>query len=444
MARFLHVADIHLGFDRYDNRTRTQDFFLAFYDLLQRYAVEEAVDFVLIAGDLFEHRTIQPSTLNQAQLCLNLLNDAHIPVIAIEGNHDNRPYGTKTSWLRYLADWGLVIFLEPGDQDGEASLLVPWDPEQRYGSYIDLDCDVRIIGTHWYGAVAPQAIQQVSSAIDALPPGPSQTIALFHHGLEGHVSRYAGALRYDELLPLKTAGVDYLALGHIHKSYAVEGWIFNPGSVEANSVEESLYERGAYLVNLEQGRVQANLCTDYAQRSIRRLQIKLQGHEVLEAVESAALDCVKGAIADHIFEPDEQPIIELRITGVVGFERLDLDTRKLQHQLKEESGALIFLLRYDVDSVNYQSPLSDDEDQLHIEEEIYQDIVASHALYRHHTNRIAKGLCDLKELQLDGQGEPELYGFVEHLLTTSASSDESNSSTSSLDVRAPEEELTSQ
>jgi hypothetical protein len=34
---------------------------------------------------------------------------------------------------------------------------------------------------------------------------------MFHHGLEGQISRYAGALRYAELLPLKEAGVDYLA-----------------------------------------------------------------------------------------------------------------------------------------------------------------------------------------------------------------------------------------
>ncbi|NET52509.1 MAG: hypothetical protein F6K09_28645 [Merismopedia sp. SIO2A8] len=138
MARFLHLADIHLGFDRYDNRTRSQDFFRAFYDALETYAIAESVDFVLIAGDLFEHRLIQPSTLNQAQICLKYLQDANIPVIAIEGNHDNRPYGTKTSWLRYLAEWGLLTFLEPGDVEAGHPLFSHWDQEQRYGGYIDL------------------------------------------------------------------------------------------------------------------------------------------------------------------------------------------------------------------------------------------------------------------------------------------------------------------
>jgi DNA repair protein SbcD/Mre11 len=46
MAKFLHIADIHLGFDHYDNRDRTQDFFRALEDVLLKYAVGEQVDFV--------------------------------------------------------------------------------------------------------------------------------------------------------------------------------------------------------------------------------------------------------------------------------------------------------------------------------------------------------------------------------------------------------------
>ncbi|NEQ95574.1 MAG: exonuclease SbcCD subunit D [Cyanothece sp. SIO2G6] len=420
MARFLHVADIHLGFDRYNNRVRSQDFFYAFYDLLQRYAVDEQVDFVIIVGDLFEHRTIQPSTLNQAQYCLRLLQQANIPVIAIEGNHDNRPYGTKTSWLRYLAEWGLLIFLEPGDNSDGEPLLPPWNAEDNRGCYIDLDCDVRVIGSYWYGAMAPQAIEQMAGAIQQLPTGPSQTVMLFHHGLEGHVSRYAGALRYEELLPLRHAGVDYLALGHIHKSYSVENWLFNPGSIEVNSIEESRYERGVYLVELVNNQVTAQLCQDYQQRSVVRLQLKLSGKELVNEVETAAYDCVQAAIASQSLIPTEQPIVELRISGTVGFEPLDLNTKALQQQLKDACGALIFLLRYDVDPLTYQSPLSDGEDRYYIEEEIYRDIVASHSAYRNHTQTLAQGLISLKDSYLQNQPEPELYEIVGQLLETTS------------------------
>ena len=416
MARFLHVADIHLGFDRYDNRIRSQDFFRAFYNLLEVYAVGEQVDFVLIAGDLFEHRNIQPATLNQAQICLNLLKAAEIPVIAIEGNHDNRPYGTKTSWLRYLTTWGSLIFLEPDTQDDGTVILSAWDNQERFGSYIDLECGVRVIGTHWYGAVAPQAIEQIASAITALPTGPSHTVALFHHGLEGHVSRYAGALRYEELLPLKQAGVDYLALGHIHKSYSVENWIFNPGSIEANSIEESKYDRGAYLVEFQPTGLTAALCTGYYQRPIVRLHLKVKGREVPEDVETAALKMVKTAIATHKIKPSEQPIVELRITGRIGFERADLDTRNLQKILQAESDALIFLLRYDVDTIHYQSPLTDEDNRLHIETDVYGDLIAGHARYGQHTHHLSKALGQLKDLHIQEESEADLYQFVNQVL----------------------------
>ncbi|HZG37429.1 MAG TPA: DNA repair exonuclease, partial [Nodosilinea sp.] len=228
MAKFLHIADIHLGFDRYDTPERTKDFFRALQSVLKRYAIEAEVDFVAIAGDLFEHHNIKPATLNQAQVCLQALKDADIPVLAIEGNHDNRPYGTRTSWLKYLSEWGLLKLLEPNDGANADNRLSPWDEATRSGGYIDLPCGVRVIGSNWYGATAPRAIELLAGAIQALPPGPDHTVLMFHHGLEGQISRYAGALRYAELLPLKEAGVDYLALGHIHKNYSAEGWVFNP------------------------------------------------------------------------------------------------------------------------------------------------------------------------------------------------------------------------
>jgi len=82
MARFLHIADIHLGFDHYDNKERTKDFYLALKDVLKKHAIEAQVDFVVIAGDLFEHRTIQPAILNQAKDCFLMLKEAGITTIA--------------------------------------------------------------------------------------------------------------------------------------------------------------------------------------------------------------------------------------------------------------------------------------------------------------------------------------------------------------------------
>jgi DNA repair protein SbcD/Mre11 len=415
MAKFLHIADIHLGFDRYDTPERTKDFFRALQTVLERYAIAEQVDFVAIAGDLFEHRNIKPATLNQAQVCLQALKTAGIPVLAIEGNHDNRPYGTRTSWLKYLAEWDLLKLLEPSDGSEPDQRLTPWDDRTRSGSYIDLPCNVRVIGSNWYGATAPRAIEILAESIQTLPPGPSHTVLLFHHGLEGQIARYAGALRYSELLPLQAAGVNYLALGHIHKNYSAEGWVFNPGSLEANNVEESRYLRGAYLVELSPQGVDAQLKTDYFQRPVERVEIVAKGQESLDELSEMAMERSITAVAKH--QNDIAPILELKITGQVSFDRLELDTRRLQEAIKTATDALIVLVKYDVEDVAYQTPLNESQNRVEIEQSIFEDMLTAHRDYRGRATELARGLSDLKDRQLAGADETALYSLVETLLS---------------------------
>ncbi len=423
MPSFLHLADIHLGFDRYDNKERSLDFFRAFQDALEKYAIEAQVDFVVIAGDLFEHRNIQPATLNQAQVCLQMLQEANIPVLAIEGNHDNLPYGTKTNWLRYLADWDLLILLEPETNVEGTFVYEPWCSQNRRGGYLDLDCGVRVLGSNWYGGSAPQAIQRMATAIQQLPTGPKHSILLFHHGLEGQIARYAGALRYNEVLPLKQAGVDYLALGHIHKNYVVDDWIFNPGSIEANSVEESRYQRGVYLVEIDETAIRAELKCDYYQRPVLRLSLTARGQESLEELEQAArVLCTRSAIAQvqqvvgSSSDPTRSPIVELRIDGQVGFDRLEFNVRQLQRELQQLSGALIFLLRYEVETVEYASPLSQEATHQEIEQEVFTDLLAANMKYKKRASELSQGLISLKEMQLEGRPEVDLYTFIQGLL----------------------------
>ncbi|MGD1896023.1 MAG: exonuclease SbcCD subunit D [Phormidesmis sp.] len=417
MAKFLHISDIHLGFDRYDSKARTLDFFFALKDVFEKYAIAPKVDFVIIGGDLFEHRNIKPAILNHAQVCLQMLQEANIPVLAIEGNHDNAPYGTKSSWLRYLSDWGLLNLLEPGNINDDEAFYSPWNEDTQRGGYIDLDCGVRVLGSNWYGAAAPRAIEQIAEVLGELPPAPGPSVLLFHHGLEGQIARYQGALRYREVLPLKKAGIDYLALGHIHKSYVEENWLFNPGSIEANNVEESQFERGAYLVEIDaKGKITAELKTDYQQRPIVRLQQKMRTSDVIESVAEGAIALVQKSIASKEIVPSQQPIVELRITGTVGFDRLDLDTRQLQQQLQDLSNALIFLLRYDVEEADYASPISEEASRLEVEQEVFTDLLAANSVYKKRATQLAHGLIDLKDRQMEGAGEESLYELVESLL----------------------------
>ncbi len=420
MVRFLHLSDVHLGFNRYGSSERTKDFYLALDDVIERYAIAAQVDFVLIAGDLFEDRQILPATLNQAKLCLQKLQDAAIPVFAIEGNHDNCPYGTQTSWLRYLSSWDYLVLLEP--YDGESGPeYEPWDPESRSGGYVDLPCGVRIIGSRWYGASAPQMIRKLAEAIAALPPGPSKTIMMFHHGLEGQIARYNGALRYQELLPLREAGVDYLALGHIHRHYEKEGWIFNPGSLEANSIVENQAQnpRGVLLVEMDETGVRADLRRDYYQRPIRRLIFKTEKQMTSDDLAAGAIAQIEAAAQRG---ETQGALVEMVIQGQTGFNRVDLNLKTLRDRLKTLSGALILLLKYEAVGTEYRTPAFAGAEsaptRAQIEQQVFLDLLTANTRYEAHAPHLATGLADLKDRVLDNQAEDTLYEFVQDLLDT--------------------------
>lgn len=419
MPRFLHVADVHLGYDRYDSPERTQDFAYALMDALEKYAIAPRVDFVLIAGDLFEHKNVLPATLDQAQACLEKLKQANIPVLAIEGNHDNHPYGTKASWLNYLADWDWLILLEPNENAAVGEPIFDlWTPATRRGGYIDLDCGVRVIGSYWYGSSAPQAIQGLAAGLRHLPPTTTPTVMMFHHGLEGQIARYSGALRYADLLPLKEAGVDYLALGHIHKNYTYDNWIFNPGSVEANSIAESQEQnpRGVYFVEINEQGITAELKRDYTQRPILRVNLDAKKQWTKSQLEEATVALIESVMQAG---KTQAAIVELRISGQIAFNRLDLDIRGLRDRLHQLSEALIFLLKYDVVGTEYDSttPLKDEPpSRLEIEQQVFADLLAANVNYSDRSELLAQGLIELQERILSGRSEPDLYAFIQNLL----------------------------
>lgn len=101
--RFLHAADIHLdspltGLSRYEGlpaerlRRATRDAF----DNLIDAAITEAVDFVIIAGDLFDGDWRDMSTGLYFARAMGRLNDHGIRVVVLKGNHDAESLVTKS------------------------------------------------------------------------------------------------------------------------------------------------------------------------------------------------------------------------------------------------------------------------------------------------------------------------------------------------------------
>src|SRR5919112_298675 len=318
MIKFLHMSDVHLGCRRYNLEERTKDFFRSWHDVIQHHALPNAVDFVLIAGDFFDRRNIDPQTMNHALAGLQILKDARIPVVAIEGNHDRRDAVSDYSWMRSFSQAGFFILLEPAraEETEENALpwqMVPWDEESRTGSYVDIK-GARIYGTHWYGTSANAAMPMLAESLRAAREEGLFHILLLHTDVEGQLNRPIPALSVEKLKELRTL-VDYVALGQTHKRFELENWAFNPGSLEACSIDEYREERGLYLVEVDDAHnVSARFVNDYVQRPFQRLVFDVSGAEDPDAVHAGVLETVKREARAHDPGSEEPaPIIEISL-----------------------------------------------------------------------------------------------------------------------------------
>lgn len=241
MVKFVHMADIHLGYRQYSSVERQVDFAQAFSDAMN-HALENNVDFIIIAGDLFHKRSeMDPITLTQATKVLEKAKKKEIPVIAVEGNHDSTYFKESFSWMDYLAKNDLIINLKPYfDED---IIVDEWDEKTRSGAYIDIG-DIRIYGMKYYGSLTENILEAYRKKIKHK----GFTIFMAHAGVEGYINMY-GCISSSLLHKLRDR-VDYVALGHIHKSYVEGNFIFNPGSLENCDVTETEFEKGAFLVGL--------------------------------------------------------------------------------------------------------------------------------------------------------------------------------------------------
>jgi hypothetical protein len=151
------------------------------------------------------------------------------------------------------------------------------------------------------------------------------------------------------------------------------------------------------------------------------LRYTLRGQETVDAVEAGAIATLQTAIESGQVNPADQPIVELRLEGSVGFDRLDLDLRQLQQQLQTLSGALIFLLKFEAEAVEFSTSLGDEASRTQIEQEVFLDMLTAHSTYKKRAGVLAQGLIDLKDQQLEGRSEPDLYDFVRNLIESEPS-----------------------
>ena len=236
--RFLHAADIHLdspliGLSAYPDaptellRTATRDAF----DNLVSLALDEAVDFLVIAGDLYDGSWKDFNTGIYFARQMGRLKAAAIPVFVLHGNHDAESEMTR----RLSLPDNVHVF-----------------PASRAGSFELPELRVALHGRSFKNAATTE---------DLVPgyPAPRQgwfNIGVLHTALEGYAAHASYAPC--SVAELQAKGYQYWALGHVHEHQLWRGdsTIAFPGNLQGRNIRET-GAKGALLVTAEDGEVTA-------------------------------------------------------------------------------------------------------------------------------------------------------------------------------------------
>ena len=232
MFRFIHAADPHLdsplrGLSNREDapvqalRGATRRAFANLVSL----ALLEKVDFLLIAGDLYDGDWKDYSTGLFFRSQMVRLLEANIPVYLISGNHDAASVITRKLPL-----------------PGNVHLFSTRAPETKTIPNLP-------VAIHGRGFPQREVPENIALDYPAALPGICN-IGLLHTSLTGRLGHdtYAPCTERD----LRSKGYDYWALGHIHQPEIVseEPWIVFAGNCQGRHARET-GPRGCRLVTVE-------------------------------------------------------------------------------------------------------------------------------------------------------------------------------------------------
>lgn len=273
--KFLHLADIHLGMENYGRidpvtglHTRLKDFIKCFSFAID-IALEEKVDLVIFTGDAYKNSNPNPTHQREFARQVYRLSEAEIPVVMINGNHDNPvSFGKATSLDIYdtLNVSGMRIVTEPEllnieTKEGPVQVFcLPWPTKnlfltkEEYKNFTDEKITKEI---------QMRASEKIRNYARIMKPG---IPAIFAAHLAAAEATYSGSERSaiigrDPVFSTQVLAqkeFNYVALGHIHKFQDLNQDNHPPvvysGSIERINFGEEKEDKGFCLVNIEKGK----------------------------------------------------------------------------------------------------------------------------------------------------------------------------------------------
>ena len=227
--RFIHCADLHLGssFTGLSNSDaelgqRMRDSLFEALDAIVEKAISEKVDFVIFSGDIFDTSNETPLTRSRFA---DALAKIRVPCFIAFGNHDY-----KRRWESSIP-FPKNAFVFP-----EKLTKVKFVKNKKTAAYIS-------------GASFSEKHTSDDLTANAKGSADAFNIGIFHCNLDAASEDdvYAPC----QLSSLLSKGIDYWALGHIHKREIVheDPYVVYPGNIQGRNQKEE-GEKGAYLVTV--------------------------------------------------------------------------------------------------------------------------------------------------------------------------------------------------
>ncbi len=250
--RILHTSDWHLG--RSFHRVNLLAAQAAFLDHLVATVRAEAVDVVVVAGDVYDRAVPPLPAVELFDDALHRLSGLGVPTVMISGNHDSaRRLGVGA---RLMEGAGIHLRTAP------ESCATPVVLADRHG-------DVAVYGLPYlepalvreelsavradHSAVLGAAMDRVRADLAERPAG-TRSVVLAHAFVTGGApcdserDITAGGVA---AVPAEVFdGVDYVALGHLHGSQTISERVRYSGSPLAYSFSEAAHRKSMWLVDL--------------------------------------------------------------------------------------------------------------------------------------------------------------------------------------------------
>jgi DNA repair protein SbcD/Mre11 len=234
--RFVHAADLHLdsplgGLERYEGAPveRIRGATRRALENLVDLCLAEEVDFLLIAGDLFDGDWRDYATGLFLSAQMSRLREGGVRVFLVRGNHDAQSKITRR------LDWPEnVVELATGRPETVR--------DERLG-----------LAVHGQGFASASVTEDLAAAYPDAERG-LFNVGLLHTALSGRPGHASYAPCTVETLRGK--GYDYWALGHVHLREVVceDPFIVFPGNLQGRHARET-GDKGATLVTVREGRV---------------------------------------------------------------------------------------------------------------------------------------------------------------------------------------------